>query len=93
MQGLIQHHKTGRGTTTTEVTKMDQEFSTDVILGKGGDLVILLHGILRLGKTSTAERAAVQIRRPVFHITCGDIDTTRGQVEERSNGYFDVAYK
>lgn len=72
---------------------MDQEFSTDVILGKGRDLVLLLHGVLRLGKTSTAERAAAQIRRPVFPITCGDIDTTRGQVEGLSNGYFDVAYK
>ena len=93
MQALVQHHTKGPAPISAEVRRTDQEFSMDVIRGKGRGLVILLHGVPGVGKTSTAESVAAQTRRPLLPITCGDIGTTPGQVEARLNKYFDMAHK
>ena len=55
--------------------KDQEEFQMDVVKGKGRGLVILLHGAPGVGKTSTAECVAAQLRRPLLPITCGDIST------------------
>ena len=51
------------------------EFQMDVVKDKGKGLIILLHGAPGVGKTSTAECVAAQLRRPLLPITCGDIST------------------
>jgi SpoVK/Ycf46/Vps4 family AAA+-type ATPase len=57
-------------------------------------LIILLHGVPGVGKTSTAECVAASTPRPLFPITCGDIGASSAQeVEESLEGYFELARK
>lgn len=92
MQALVKHHTRGsRPTSGTGKTFTD--FSTDLVRGKGRGLIILLHGVPGVGKTSTAECVAAQTKRPLFPITCGDIGTTASEVEVRLESYFDLAHK
>lgn len=93
MQALVRHHTKGPGIATAETKIADQGFSMDVIRGKGKGLIILLHGVPGVGKTSTAECVAAQTRRPLFPITCGDIGSTAERVEAQLNTYFDMAHK
>ena len=93
MQALVRHHTKGPRITNTETTKLDPEFSMDIIRGKGKGLIVLLHGVPGVGKTSTAECVAAQTGRPLFPITCGDIGSRADLVEERLNNYFDMAHK
>ena len=58
------------------------EFQMDVVKGKGKGLIILLHGAPGVGKTSTAECVAAQLRRPLLPITCGDISTKVNKAEQ-----------
>lgn len=57
------------------------EFQMDVVKGKGKGLIILLHGAPGVGKTSTAECVAAQLRRPLLPITCGDVSTKVKEAE------------
>ena len=57
------------------------EFQMDVVKGKGRGLIILLHGAPGVGKTSTAECVAAQLRRPLLPITCGDVSTNVKEAE------------
>ena len=93
MQALVRHHTKVPGMAAAEMKKTNQEFSMDIIRGKGKGLIILLHGVPGVGKTSTAECVAAQTGRPLFPITCGDIGSTAGDVEDRLNEYFDMAHK
>ena len=88
MRALVQNHTRG-----SPADNADEDFSMDLIRGKGKGLIILLHGVPGVGKTSTAESVAAQTRRPLFSITCGDIGTTASQVEKCLNDYFDMAHK
>lgn len=58
------------------------EFQMDVVKGKGKGLIILLHGAPGVGKTSTAECVAAQLRRPLLPITCGDVSTEIKEAED-----------
>ena len=92
MQALVRHHTKDSIIAATEM-KEPQELSTDIVRGKGKGLIILLHGVPGVGKTSTAECVAAQTGRPLFPITCGDIGATAEVVEDRLNKYFDMAHK
>ena len=92
MQALVRHHTKEPRIAAVEM-KEPQEFSTDIVRGKGKGLIVLLHGVPGVGKTSTAECVAAQTGRPLFPITCGDIGATAEVVEERLNNYFDMAHK
>ena len=59
----------------------------DFVKGKGKGLIILLHGVLGVGKTFIAECVAAQLKRPLLLITCGDISTNVKQVEETLQEY------
>lgn len=66
----------------------------DLVKGKGQGLIILLHGVPGVGKTSTAECVAAHTNRPLFHITCGNIGrATAKEVEDNLESYFDLARK
>ncbi|KAL1873039.1 hypothetical protein Daus18300_004181 [Diaporthe australafricana] len=56
---------------------LDQDF----IRGKGAGLVMLLHGVPGVGKTTTAEAVALHTRKPLFTITSGDLGFTPAEVE------------
>lgn len=92
MQALVKHHTRGSRPTSGK-NKTVTDFSVDLVRGKGRGLIILLHGVPGVGKTSTAECVAAQTKRPLFPITCGDIGTTASEVEERLESYFDLAHK
>ena len=93
MRALVQNHTRGSTTNELKADSVDEDFSMDLIRGKGKGLIILLHGVPGVGKTSTAESVAAQTRRPLFSITCGDIGTTASKVEKCLNDYFDMAHK
>ena len=65
----------------------------DLIRGKGKGLIILLHGVFGVGKTSTAESVASFTGRPLFPITCGDIGQTASEVEQNLEATFLLARK
>lgn len=65
----------------------------DLIRGKGKGLIILLHGVPGVGKTSTAESVASYTGRPLFPITCGDIGQTAYDVEKNLEAIFLLARK
>ncbi|KAL8911012.1 MAG: hypothetical protein Q9171_003748 [Xanthocarpia ochracea] len=65
----------------------------DLVRGKGKGLIILLHGVPGVGKTSTAECVAAYTRRPLFPITCGDIGQTAVDVEANLDKIFLQARK
>ncbi|KAI0544995.1 hypothetical protein F4679DRAFT_562689 [Xylaria curta] len=64
---------------------------TDVVRGKGRGLILLLHGVPGVGKTSTAECVADLFRRPLFQITSGDLGTTAKEVEDALEENFSLA--
>ncbi|KAK4113529.1 hypothetical protein N656DRAFT_625556 [Canariomyces notabilis] len=66
--------------------------SQDIIQGKGNGLVILLHGVPGVGKTATAEAVALEYRKPLFAITCGDLGLTPKEVEESLTEIFRLAH-
>ena len=63
----------------------------DLIRGKGKGLVILLHGVPGVGKTSTAESVAAFARKPLLPITCGDIGQTARDVDANLRTFFHAA--
>lgn len=63
----------------------------DLVRGKGKGLIILLHGVPGVGKTSTAECVAAYTGRPLLPITCGDIGQTARDVEENLQDMFLLA--
>lgn len=64
-------------------TKIASDKGTDIIVGKGNGLLVLLHGPPGTGKTLTAEGVAEFARKPLYRVTCGgDIGTTPEGVEQ-----------
>ena len=93
MQALVKHHTKGPAPITSDPRGRHEDFSMDIVRGKGKGLVILLHGVPGVGKTSTAECVAAQTKRPLFPVTCGDIGLHPVEVEDTLTEYFDMAHK
>ena len=74
-------------------SKVPNNHQVDLIRSKGKGLIILLHGVPGVGKTSTAESVAAFTGRPLFPITCGDIGQTAHEVEEKLEAIFLLARK
>ncbi|KAI0025412.1 hypothetical protein F4780DRAFT_328796 [Xylariomycetidae sp. FL0641] len=66
--------------------------SQDLIQNKGRGLVVLLHGVPGVGKTATAEAVAMEYRKPLFVITCGDLGLTPSEVEASLTNVFRLAH-
>ena len=64
--------------------KDDPELSTDIIRGKGNNLVVLLHGPPGVGKTLTAETVAQATGRPLLNISMADVGLEAAQAELRT---------
>lgn len=79
VRGLVQSHimkpkACGPGPT-------DSIVDYDVVHGKGRGLILLLHGVPGVGKTSTAETVAQNLRMPLWPIVCGDLGTNSVSVD------------
>lgn len=72
---------------------VERDHQVDLVKGKGKGLIILLHGVPGVGKTSTAECIADYTQRPLFPITCGDIGETATAVEANLGKNFQLAHK
>ncbi|KAK8140099.1 hypothetical protein PG984_000165 [Apiospora sp. TS-2023a] len=85
VKSMIRQHFRDKKLATAHNEKLD------VVRGKGRGLIILLHGVPGVGKTSTAECVADSFRRPLFQITSGDLGTTAEEVEEALEENFNLA--
>ncbi|KAL2072396.1 hypothetical protein VTL71DRAFT_11739 [Oculimacula yallundae] len=97
VKALVKTHTRGPRTTLSSgdvKTLRAPERQIDLVRGKGRGLIILLHGVPGVGKTSTAECVAAATKRPLFPITCGDISgESAREVEQSLEKYFELAHK
>ncbi|KAL2919506.1 hypothetical protein HK105_201153 [Polyrhizophydium stewartii] len=62
----------------------------DIIAGKSGGSIFLLHGPPGVGKTLTAEAIAEQLQRPLYYVTMGELGTTPDEMERRLSDVLDL---
>jgi ATPase family associated with various cellular activities (AAA) len=91
LQALVSYYTRDRGIKPS----LDDiaRYSLDVVAGKGEGLIILLHGPPGVGKTSTAECVAAQLRRPLLPITCGDLGDGTEKLEANLEAFCRLASK
>lgn len=63
----------------------------DIISGKGGGCIFLLHGDPGVGKTLTAEAIAELLHRPLYSVAVGELGTDTAQLEKSLRQILDVA--
>lgn len=63
----------------------------DIVEGKGGGCIFLLHGEPGQGKTLTAETVAEVLKRPLYSISVGELGTDPDVLESRLRGILDIA--
>ena len=64
---------------------------SDIISGKGGGCIFLLHGDPGVGKTLTAEAIAELLHRPLYSVAVGELGTNTEQLEKSLRQILDVA--
>ncbi|PWY90989.1 hypothetical protein BO70DRAFT_283188 [Aspergillus heteromorphus CBS 117.55] len=90
---LLQGHKElVQSLITSHFSRMHSpKIHFDLMKNKGNGVIILLHGVPGVGKTSTAECAAISSNKPLLPITCGDLGLTPGEVEDKLKEVFRLA--
>ncbi|GAA5949933.1 hypothetical protein JCM10213_004260 [Rhodosporidiobolus nylandii] len=68
-----------------------KEVVSDIIEGKGGGLVIALHGLPGVGKTLTAEAVAESLQVPLYTVGAGSLGVQADVLETRLRDVLDVA--
>eukprot|EP00801_Mesodinium_rubrum_P000675 Mrub_00675.p2 GENE.Mrub_00675~~Mrub_00675.p2 ORF type:complete len:644 (-),score=373.39 Mrub_00675:172-2103(-) len=63
----------------------------DIIEGKGGGCIFLLHGPPGVGKTLTAEAISELLRKPLYSVTVGELGTTISELEDKLRNILEVA--
>jgi hypothetical protein len=76
VRALVEHHKGS---------------FTDIVSGKGGGCIFLLHGPPGQGKTLTAETVSELLRRPLYMVSVGELGTDPSTLEERLRQILDLA--
>ena len=64
---------------------------SDIIAGKGGGCIFLLHGEPGTGKTLTAEAIAELLHRPLYSVSVGELGTDTATLERSLRQILDVA--
>ncbi|KAG1718745.1 P-loop containing nucleoside triphosphate hydrolase protein [Suillus paluster] len=67
----------------TKTANTSREVFSDVITGKGGGLIALLHGPPGTGKTLTAEAVAEHLKRPLYVLSSLELSTTPATLEKK----------
>ena len=93
LQAIVKNNVRDPQQTCSRRDEDPDEFQMDVVKGKGKGLIVLLHGAPGVGKTSTAECVAAQLKRPLLQITCGDISTNVIQAEASLQEYCTLAHR
>ncbi|KAF6817577.1 AAA family ATPase [Colletotrichum sojae] len=84
-KSLVKHLVQGFGMETENTANNSYE---DIIEGKGRGLVFLLHGPPGLGKTLTAESVAESTRRPLYHVSTGELSANVKKLETQLTDIF-----
>ncbi|KAI1371355.1 hypothetical protein F4677DRAFT_313509 [Hypoxylon crocopeplum] len=92
VRGLVASHFQKKLLERRYVDMATEGPSQDLIQNKGRGLVVLLHGVPGVGKTATAEAVAMEYRKPLFVITCGDLGLTPSEVESSLSNVFRLAH-
>lgn len=92
VRGLVMSHFQRKALERRYADAATEGPSQDLIQGKGRGLVVLLHGVPGVGKTATAEAVAMENRKPLFVITCGDLGLTPHEVESSLKNVFRLAH-
>lgn len=71
VEALVKTHSRGARPVRDAVGDEDTDRREDLVRGKGKGVILLLHGVPGVGKTSTAECVAEYTNRPLFALTCG----------------------
>lgn len=72
------------------VQHSDHSFA-DIIAGKGGGVIFLLHGEPGVGKTLTAEAVAEVLHRPLYSVSVGELGTDPKALEESLRQILEIA--
>jgi len=64
---------------------------SDIISGKGGGCIFLLHGSPGVGKTLTAESIAELLHRPLYSVSVGELGTDTVELEKRLREILEVS--
>lgn len=64
---------------------------SDIISGKGGGCIFLLHGPPGVGKTLTAEAIAELVNKPLYSISVGELGTTTDTLEANLRQILDIS--
>eukprot|EP01090_Pellita_catalonica_P001615 TRINITY_DN11383_c0_g1_i1.p1 TRINITY_DN11383_c0_g1~~TRINITY_DN11383_c0_g1_i1.p1 ORF type:complete len:745 (-),score=138.80 TRINITY_DN11383_c0_g1_i1:227-2254(-) len=64
---------------------------TDIISGKGGGVIFLLHGNCGVGKTLTAEALAECLHTPLYSVSVGELGTETIDLEKRLQQILELA--
>lgn len=91
VRGLVASHFKKKTIERKYVDKGTEGPSQDLIQGKGRGLVVLLHGVPGVGKTATAEAVAMENKKPLFVVTCGDLGLLPADVERSLTNMFRLA--
>ncbi|PRP79156.1 hypothetical protein PROFUN_13106 [Planoprotostelium fungivorum] len=80
-----------RKTLIYAVVKNSQEVFSDIIAGKGGGSIFLLHGPPGTGKTLTAEAVAEVLHKPLYYVSVGELGTDPANLEIKLQKILDLA--
>lgn len=92
VRGLVASHFEKKTVERKYVDRGTEGPSQDLIQGKGRGLVVLLHGVPGVGKTATAEAVAMENKKPLFVVTCGDLGLSPSEVERNLTNMFRLAH-
>ncbi|KAG8762421.1 hypothetical protein FRC11_009503 [Ceratobasidium sp. 423] len=71
--------------------KGESALLTDVVTGKGGGLIIVLHGKPGIGKTLTAEAISEHLERPLYVVSSGELGVDASYLERNLKDTLEVA--
>lgn len=83
VKALVQSHTSGA---------QEHKLVDDFVEGKGQGLLTVLHGPPGVGKTLTAEGIAELLKRPLYHISVGELGTNPRQLEQELGKILNIAH-
>jgi len=73
------------------IVKHSEAVFKDIISGKGGGSIFLLHGPPGTGKTLTAEAVAEMLHRPMYTVSMGELGTAPEHLESNLSDILELA--
>jgi len=74
-----------------DADRSNSEVIKDVVKGKGGGCIVILHGRPGTGKTLTAEAVAEERQKPLMAISVGDLGQDAGELEQKLTDILEIS--